>query len=153
MVNNKPLLIKRRPLRVALPLTSLASNEDIEKHHEIWRMDVDFESCKVRVERERWIDSQGDPHEWLSLVSEPISHMASTIDEFRRQNEVNAIFNKPFGLHCQHLEGVVRALHVASQKNNCLRSEIVLWFDLGTLLFLLFLENPKIRQTSSAQDL
>ena len=29
----------------------------------------------------------------------------------------------------------------------------VLWFYLGTLLFLLFLENTKIRQTSSAQDL
>ena len=29
----------------------------------------------------------------------------------------------------------------------------VLWFDLGTLLFLLFLEKPKIQQTSSAQDI
>ena len=56
-------------------------------------MDVDFKRCKVRVERERWLDSQGNPHEWLSFISEPITHMESIIDEFRRQNEVNSIFH------------------------------------------------------------
>ena len=44
-------------------------------------MDVHFESCKVRVERERWIDSQGNPHQWFSFVSERIAHMESIFDE------------------------------------------------------------------------
>ena len=87
-------------------------------------MDVDPETCKVRVERECWFDTQGNPHEWLSSISEPIPHMESIIDEFRRQNEVNSIFHKQFDLHSQHLEGVARALHVASQNDNCLHSEI-----------------------------
>ena len=107
-----------------VPLTSLASNENIEEHHEVRRMDVDFESCKVRVERERWFDSQGNPHEWLSFISEPITQMESIIDDFRRQIIVISIFHKNFDLHSQHLEGVARALHVASQKHNCLHSEI-----------------------------
>ena len=59
-----------------------------------------------------------------SFVSEPVTHMESIIDEFRRQNEVNSIFHKHFDLHSQHLEGVVRALHVASQNDNCLHAEI-----------------------------
>ena len=104
--------------------TSLASNENIEEHHEVRRMDVDFESCKVRVGREWWIDSQGDSHEWRSLVSESIADMESIIDEFRRKNEVNSIFPKHFDLHSHHLEGVVCPLHVASQNANCLYSEI-----------------------------
>ena len=107
-----------------IPLTSLESNGNIGKNHEVRRMDIDFETCKVRVERERWFDSQGNPHEWLSFRSEPIAHMESIIDEFRRQNEVNSIFHKHVDLHSQHLEGVVRALHVASQNDNCLHSEI-----------------------------
>ena len=107
-----------------IPLPSLASNENIEEHHEVRRMDVDFETCKVRVENERWFDSQGNPDECLSFISEPIAHMESIIDEFRHQNEVNSIFQKYFDLHAQHLEGVARALHVASQNDNCLHSEI-----------------------------
>ena len=107
-----------------IPLTSLESNGNIGENHEVRRMDIDFETCKVRVERERWFDSQGNPHEWLSFISEPIAHMESIIDEFRRQNEVNSIFHKHVDLHSQHLEGVVRALHVASQNDNCLHSEI-----------------------------
>ena len=79
-----------------VPLTSPASNENIEEHHEVRRMDVDFETCKVRVERERWFDSQGNHHEWLSFISEPIAHMESILDEFRRQNEVNTIFPQAF---------------------------------------------------------
>ena len=50
--------------------------------------------------------------------------MEFIIDESRRQNEVNSIFHKDVDLHSQHLEGVVRALHVASQNDNCLQSEI-----------------------------
>ena len=107
-----------------VPLISLASNEGIEEHHEVWHMDVDVDYRKVRVEKERWIDSQGNAHECLSFVSKLITHMKSIIDEFRRQNEVNAIFHKHFHLHSQHLEGVVRALHVVSQKDNCLHSDI-----------------------------
>ena len=96
----------------------------LEKNHEVRRMDIDFETYKVRVERECWFDSQGNPHEWLSFISKPIAHMESIIDEFRRQNEVNSIFHKHVDWHSQHLEGVVRALHVASQNDNCLHSEI-----------------------------
>ena len=130
-----------------VPLTSLASNENIEEHHEVWRMDVDFETCKVRVERERWFDSQGNRHEWLLFISEPITHMEYIIDEFRRQNEVNSIFHKHFDLHSQHLEGVARALHVASQNYNCLHSEIakvrgeIVDWDKGLIEFLNQLTN------------
>ena len=87
-------------------------------------MDVDFESCNVRVERECLIHSQGNCHEWLSFVSEPSIHLESIFDEFHRRNEVNAIFHKQFDLHSQHLERVVCALHVAPQNDNCLHLEI-----------------------------
>ena len=80
--------------------------------------------ARFRVERERWFDSQGNLHEWLSFLSEPIAHSESIFDEFRRQNEANTIFHKHFDLHSQHLEGVARALHVTSQNDNCLHSEI-----------------------------
>ena len=107
-----------------LALASFASDENTEEHHEVRHMDVKFESCKFRVERESWIDSEGNPHEWLSFLSEPITHMESIIDEVRRQNEVNSIFHKYFDLHSQHSEGVVRALHVASQNDISLHWEI-----------------------------
>ena len=105
-------------------LTSLASNQNMEGQYAVRHMDVDFETRKVRVERERWFDSQGNPHEWLSFISEPITHMKSIFDDFQRQNEVNTIFHKHFDLHAEHLEGVARAFYVASQNDNCLHSEI-----------------------------
>ena len=42
---------------------------------------------------------------------------------------------------------------VASQSSAGGKSSVLLFFDLGTLLFILFLENPKLRQTCSAEDL
>ena len=40
------------------------------------------------------------------------------------KNEANEFFHKHFDLHSQNLKVVVHALHVASQNDNCLHSEI-----------------------------
>ena len=78
-------------------------------------MEIDFKMFSVRLDRERWVDSQGNPHEWISFVSEPIAHMEPTIHEY---------LPKYFDLHSKHLEESVWRIHVASTNDDSLHSEI-----------------------------
>ena len=73
---------------------------------------------RVHVERERWFDSQGMPHEFVSFTSEPavqLAHFQQLVNEIQLQGHINPALHGGIQRIHGNLETITRGLHDAYQ--------------------------------------
>ena len=98
------------------------------EHPQLEGMDLDIQADRrVHIERERWVDSAGLPHEFVSFTSEPAAQLAQfqqLVHEVQLQGHINSVLHGGIQNIYGNLETITRGLHDAYQDDLATRHNL-----------------------------
>ena len=101
------------------PPSSLVREYFAGEHPQLKGMDLDIQADRrVHIERERWVNSAGLPHEFVSFTSEPAAQLAQfqqLVQEVQLQGHINSVLHGGIQNIHGNLETITRGLHDAYQ--------------------------------------
>ena len=98
------------------------------EHPQLEGMDLDIQADRrVHIERERWVDSAGLPHEFVSFTSEPAAQLAQfqqLVHEVQLQGHINSVLHGGIQNIYGNLETITQGLHDAYQDDLATRHNL-----------------------------